>query len=177
MKRKLTERQKCFVGNYLVNLNATQAAIEAGYSKRSAMELGYQLLQKPSVVAAIQDAMQERSRRTQVTQDRVLQELAAIGFANIYDAINAESGQLVYKNMDELPADLQKAIVEISCVPSKDGPTKITRLKLACKVRALDMLIRHLGMLNDAKRNGRSSADLHAQIIGKICLAKRVTSV
>lgn len=58
--------------------------------------------------------------------------------------------------------------------PSEDGALKITRLKLACKVRALGLLIRYLGMLNDAKRNGRSSADLHAQIIGKNCLTKNV---
>ena len=151
--RKLTERQKRFVEHYLVDLNATQSAIKAGYSKRSAMELGYQLLQKPSVVEAIQDAMQERSRRTQVTQDRVLEELAAIAFANIYDALNTGSGQPTYKDMDELPADLQKAIVEIACTPSEDGSTRITRLKLACKMKALTLIAQHLGMFDGLHRN------------------------
>lgn len=172
-QKPLTQKQKLFVEHYLVDLNATQAAIKAGYSKRSAMELGYQLLQKPSVSSAIQNAMQERSRRTQITQDRVLEELAAIGFANIYDAINTESGQATYKNIDELPADLQKAIVEIACVPSEDGATKITRLKLACKMKALSMLARHLGILDDVKQYGRNSADYHADIIGRKCLAKQ----
>ena len=151
--RKLTERQKRFVEHYLVDLNATQSAIKAGYSKRSAMELGYQLLQKPSVVEAIQDAMQERSKRTQVTQDRVLEELAAIAFANIYDALNTGSGQPTYKDMHELPADLQKAIVEIACAPSEDGSTRITRLKLACKMKALTLIAQHLGMFDGLQRN------------------------
>ena len=151
--RELTDRQKRFVTEYLIDLNATQSAIKAGYSKRSASEMGYQLLQKPSVVKAIQDAMQERSRRTQVTQDRVLEELAAIGFANIYDAINTESGQATYKNIDELPADLQKAIVEIACTPSEDGSTRITRLKLACKMKALTLIAQHLGMFDGLQRN------------------------
>ena len=151
--RELTDRQKRFVTEYLIDLNATQSAIKAGYSKRSAMELGYQLLQKPSVVEAIQDAMQERSRRTQVTQDRVLEELAAIAFANIYDALNTGSGQPTYKDMDELPADLQKAIVEIACAPSEDGSTRITRLKLACKMKALTLIAQHLGMFDGLQRN------------------------
>ena len=152
-QKPLTQKQKLFVEQYLIDLNATQAARRAGYSKRSAMELGYQLLQKPSVVEAIQDAMQERSRRTQVTQDRVLEELAAIAFANIYDALNTGSGQPTYKEMDELPADLQKAIFEIACAPSEDGSTRITRLKLACKMKALTLIAQHLGMFDGLQRN------------------------
>jgi phage terminase small subunit len=117
------------------------------------MELGYKLLQKPSVSSAIQNAMQERSRRPQITQDRVLEELAAIGFSNIYDAINIERGMLEYKSIDALPTDLKKAIVEIACVPSEDGSTRITRIKLACKIKALDLIAKHLGMFDGLQRN------------------------
>jgi phage terminase small subunit len=107
----------------------------------------------PAYSSAIQNAMQERSRRTQITQDRVLEELAAIGFSNIYDAINKERGKLEYKSIDALPADLQKAIVEIACVPSEDGSTRITRIKLACKIKALDLIAKHLGMFDGLQRN------------------------
>lgn len=164
------------MNEYLIDLNATQAAIRAGYSRRSAMEQGYQLLQKSSVSSAIQDAMEARSKRTQVSQDRVLEELIAIGFASIYDAFRIESGLLGYKNIDELPSNLQKAIVEIAGVPSEDGTTRITRLKLACKVKALDLIARHLGMMNDTKRNDRCSANFHAEIIGRICMARKMAS-
>lgn len=153
MKRKLTERQKRFVEQYLIDLNATQAAIRAGYSRETAMEQGYQLLQKTSVSSAIQVAIEKRSRRTQISQDRVLNELMAIGFSNIYDAINIERGKLEYKSIDALPADLKQAIVEIACVPSEDGSTRITRIKLSCKIKALNLIAKHLGMFDGLQRN------------------------
>ena len=72
---KLTEKQKRFVEEYLVDLNATQAAIRAGYSINRASELGYQLLQKTTVSDAIQSAMKKRQNRTEITQDMVLKEI------------------------------------------------------------------------------------------------------
>lgn len=74
----LTQKQKIFVQEYLVDLNATQAAIRAGYSSKRASELGYQLLQKTTVQEAIQEAMQDRQERTEVTQDYVVGKLKAI---------------------------------------------------------------------------------------------------
>ena len=72
MARKLTDKQKKFVEEYLIDLNATQACIRAGYSPKTAMEQGYQLLQKTSVQEAIAERMAARSRRTGVNQDRVV---------------------------------------------------------------------------------------------------------
>jgi phage terminase small subunit len=69
---KLTARQKTFVAEYLVSLNATQAAIKSGYSKRTANEQGSRLLANVSVAAAIQVAMEKRAQRTGIDQDRVL---------------------------------------------------------------------------------------------------------
>ena len=66
---KLTPKQEMFVKEYLVDLNATQAAIRAGYSQAAAMEQGYQLL-KTSVQTALQVAMNARSQRTEITADR-----------------------------------------------------------------------------------------------------------
>lgn len=72
---KLTEKQKRFVEEYLIDLNATQAAIRAGYSENSAMEQGYQLLQKTSVQHAIQQAQSKRAKRTEISQDDVIKGL------------------------------------------------------------------------------------------------------
>ena len=69
----LTDKQRRFVDEYLVDLNATQAAIRAGYSKRRASEIGSQNLRKPEIAEAISAAQAERSQRTQITQDYVLQ--------------------------------------------------------------------------------------------------------
>ncbi|WP_312903621.1 terminase small subunit [Stutzerimonas nitrititolerans] len=71
---KMTELQVRFVEEYLVDLNATQAAIRAGYSERTAKEIGYENLTKPYIQAAIAEARQAQQQRTEITADRVLRE-------------------------------------------------------------------------------------------------------
>lgn len=92
---KLTEKQKRFVEEYLVDLNATQAAIRAGYSINRASELGYQLLQKTTVSDAIQSAMKKRQNRTEITQDMVLKEIGKVAF---HDAGDCAESELKYSN-------------------------------------------------------------------------------
>ena len=87
----MTKKQKRFVEEYLIDLNATQAAIRAGYSPHTAKDIGCENLAKPNIAAAISQAMAERSRRTGINQDRVLQELARIGFAKITDVVDPET--------------------------------------------------------------------------------------
>lgn len=74
-QRPLTDKQKRFVAEYLVDLNATQAAIRAGYSARNADKIGPELLGKTRVAEAIQAAQQERAARCELTQDLVLKKL------------------------------------------------------------------------------------------------------
>lgn len=72
---KLRPKQRRFVEEYLIDLNATQAAIRAGYSKKTAYAIGSENLSKPEVKAALQKAMDERKERTQVAQDDIIQRL------------------------------------------------------------------------------------------------------
>ena len=72
---KLTPKQQRFVDEYLIDLNATQSAIRAGYSPKTAEQQGFQLLKKTSVSEAIEQAQQERQKRTLVTQDDVIRGL------------------------------------------------------------------------------------------------------
>jgi phage terminase small subunit len=74
----LTDKQAKFVDEYLIDLNATQAAIRAGYSANRASEIGYQQLRKTTVQEAIAEAMEKRSKRVQRTADDVMRDLAAI---------------------------------------------------------------------------------------------------
>lgn len=90
----MTKRQKRFVEEYLIDLNATQAAIRAGYSPDSAKEIGCENLTKPNISAAIAKATDERSKRTGINQDRVLQELARIGFAKITDVMDPATAKI-----------------------------------------------------------------------------------
>jgi phage terminase small subunit len=88
----LTDKQRRFVDEYLVDLNATQAAIRAGYSERTANEQGNRLLAKVSVAAAIQDAMKRREKRTQITADMVLKRW--------WDMANVDVNELVEYRRD-----------------------------------------------------------------------------
>ena len=87
----ITEKQQRFVEEYLIDLNATKAAIRAGYSPKTADVQGPRLLGKVRVSCAIARAKAERSRRTGITQDRILQELARIAFLNPVDVLDLQS--------------------------------------------------------------------------------------
>lgn len=85
----LTAKQAAFVAEYLIDLNATQAAIRAGYSEKAAKAIGAENLTKPDVQEALQQAMQARAERTEITQDKVLKDVEAIKL----DAMRAKIGK------------------------------------------------------------------------------------
>ncbi len=138
----ITKKQKRFVEEYLIDLNATQAAIRAGYSVNTAQEQGYQLLQKTSVQQEIAKAMAERSRRTGINQDRVLLELAKIAFANIGDIMDYDKGKI-----KETATREDLASVESIKIKESDKGREI-QVKIA-KPRALELVGRHLGIFQD----------------------------
>ena len=148
--RGLTPKQAQFVREYLIDLNATQAAIRAGFSARTAEWQGPQLLGKPHVAEAIQEAMQRRQARTEITQDRVLQEVARLAFLDIRKAFNAD-GSL--KPLHELDDDTAAAIAGMDVTEISSGDEGIAsalkKIKLSDKKGALELLMRHMGMLND----------------------------
>ena len=151
----LTDKQQRFVEEYLVDLNATQAAIRAGYSERSAGQIGHDLLKKHEIVEALRAAMQARSERTQVTADRVVRELARIGFSDLRDLMTWTRTVVHFTPSDDLTEE-QAAVV--SSVKSKtttysrdDGTEQKIELELKTydKLGALRDLGRHLGMFSD----------------------------
>lgn len=143
----MTKKQKRFCEEYLIDLNATQAAIRAGYSPDTAGAIGAENLTKPEIQRAVAQAMADRSRRTGVNADRVLMELAKIAFVNAADVIDAEDATL---REDATAEDL--AAVQSVKVKSfgEDGVER--EIKLADKLKALELLGRHLGMFNDKMR-------------------------
>lgn len=90
MAARLTDKQKRFVDEYLVDLNATAAAKRAGYSGKNADKIGSELLGKTRVSQAIQEAIQRRSQRTEVTQDYVIEKLKAIADRQASDAQDSD---------------------------------------------------------------------------------------
>jgi phage terminase small subunit len=141
----LNSKQQCFVDEYLIDLNATQAAIRAGYSEHTAYSIGHELLSKPEIALAIQEAQAERSRRTQITQDRVLEELGRIAFASVSDAVEWGPDGTTVKPSTELSADVLAAICEVTETRHKDG-TVTTRVRMHDKQVALQKIADHLGM-------------------------------
>lgn len=88
----LTEKQQRFVDEYLVDLNATQAAIRAGYSADTAGAIGHENLKKPEIVLALAEARKAQQERTQITADRVVTELGMIAFADARELVEIKTG-------------------------------------------------------------------------------------
>ncbi len=165
---KLTPRQERFVDEYLLDLNGKQAAIRAGYSEKTAEVQASRLLSNVKVQAQIQKRRQERVERTEITQDMVLYELATIAFANAADyaavvereaTLQTEDGDVIqlydkdgnkvmYRTVEPvLTADLtdkqKRALAVIK--KGRDG----FEVKPYDKVRALELLGKHLGMFTE----------------------------
>lgn len=142
----MTNKQKRFIEEYLIDFNATQSAIRAGYSVDTAKDIGCENLAKPNIKKAIEKALAERSRRTGITQDRVIQELARVAFVNFNDVVD-ENGEI---KSDASADDL--ACVESYKVENGDsinGSSSKREVKLASKMKALELLGKHLGMFSD----------------------------
>lgn len=163
---ELTPKQRAFVREYLIDLNATQAAIRAGYAESGASVEGSRLLANAKIASAVEAAMKMRAQRTEITADRVLQELAKIGFCDIRKAVkwqssliteedNPEGGDIaVIKTVvtntvqmvasDEIDDDTAACISEVS-----QNATGGIKIKLHDKRAALVDIGKHLGMFKD----------------------------
>lgn len=144
-------KQKAFCKEYLVDLNATQAAIRAGYSKKTAGAYSAQLMQTPSIKEEIENLMQERSERTQITADRVLEELAHLAFYDPTQLFKIEQGSLIIADTDSLPEREKRALVQASELSGKVSKLEV---KMADKLGALQMLGKHLKMFTDKTEIG-----------------------
>lgn len=159
MAAKLTERQKRFCDEYLIDLNATQAAIRAGYSKKTAKVIGSENLTKPDIAARIEKRRAAQIKRTEITADRVLLELARIAFVDgsAFATITAR-GKVKFTPTDELTNDQRAVIAGVK--KGKFG----TEIKTNDKVRALELLGKHLGLFD----GDRSPSDEGVQIIDDV---------
>jgi len=143
----LTAKQQRFIEEYLVDLNATQAAIRAGYSEKSAYSVGQETLRKPEIAQAIAEAQAERSERTQITQDMVVRELAKIGFSDMRKFSRWGPGGVRLLDSSELDDDSAACVAEVSQTITEAGGS--IKFKLHDKKGALELLGRHLAMFTD----------------------------
>jgi len=142
----LTAKQRIFADEYLIDLNATRA-YKVAYPKikndETAAANSSRVLRNAKVEEYIQKRMKDREKRTEITQDMVIKELAKIGFANVTDYVTIEGPYVKVKQTEDTPSKKFGAIAGI-----KEGANGI-EIKMNDKGKALELIGRHLGMWKD----------------------------
>jgi len=154
----LSDQERLFVDEYLIDLCQSHAARRAGYSAKSSGRMGSRLMKRPRVRAAIDEAMARRARRVEVDQDRVVQALAAVAFADPRKLFD-ETGALL--PMDKLPDEAAALVAGMDIVAgTRDGGSEsggkaghggayLAKIRIADRLKALELLGKHLGMFSD----------------------------
>ena len=146
---KLTDKQRAFVAEYLKDLNATQAAIRAGYSAKTARKIGNENLTKPDIAQASSEAKAERAERTKVDADWLLNRLAAEADADLADLYNEDGG---LRPIHQWPEIWRKGLVAGIDVEQQyefiDGEKEpcgvVVKVKLSDRVKRLELIGRHI---------------------------------
>jgi phage terminase small subunit len=157
-----------FAAEYLVDLNATQAAIRCGYAPKAAYSQGARLLKTPQIAAIVEKELEARRERARVKADDVLRELAIIGLADMRNYVRFDENGEIALDWSHMPEEATRAISEITqeVVYQKgaDGlpePVRKTKFKLHAKTPALNLIAQHLGMLvNKHEHTGKDGAPL-----------------
>jgi phage terminase small subunit len=150
--RKLTIKQKLFCKHYLVDLNASQAALKAGYSTKSAPYIGYQLLQKDIIKKEIQRRMDIRAEKFNIDSDTILKEICKLAFIDASKLFD-DDGNLI--PVHKLPKEVSAAISSIEVVtknkPGHDGSDVeyTSKIRLWDKKGSLELLGKHLKLFTD----------------------------
>lgn len=151
MSNKLTPKQDLFLRYYLVSFNAADAARKAGYSPKTAGKIGQENLTKPAIREKIENSLAERRKRIGITSNRVLDELAKIAFHDMRDAMSWDNNGVAFKPSDEIDDNTAGAIQSVQ--ESETTQSKKRSIKMHDKVKALELLSRHLGILDGPVSN------------------------
>jgi phage terminase small subunit len=153
--KKLTEKQKLFVAEYLVDLNATKAAVRAGYTEKTARIHSSKMLANANIQQLISESLRKRTDKLEITSERILSELAYMGFSNMLDYIGTTEFGDAYVDLSSLTREQAKAIQEITVEAYTEGrgedarEIKRTKFKLADKRGSLELLGKHLKLFTD----------------------------
>jgi phage terminase small subunit len=155
-KPKLTPKMEKFCHEYLIDLNATQAAIRAGYSVKTAFTIGVENLKKPLIQARVAELQLDRQERTQITADEVLRQYADIIRFRIEDIMDYDGKTSKYKPMSEWGRSAKVAVNSIkqktTTRTDREGNTheyNEIEFKVDDRQKALDSLGKHLGMFDN----------------------------
>lgn len=148
MVKKLSEKKRVFCEEYIIDINGARAARDAGYPAKTANVRAAQLITEPEVQLYLNKLITARSERTQISADRVLQELARVGFVDPRNIMNMdENGNVSFKSTEEMSTDDAACIKEISQTVTDAGGS--TSIKLYDKLSALEKIGKHLKLFTD----------------------------
>lgn len=172
----LNEKQEKFCKEYVVDYNATQAAIRAGYSEDSAGAQSHKLLKKAEIQLTISKLQNKASKRLEINQDMVIMEIANIAFADIGLICDwDDEGNLVLKDREKMGTAI-KAVNAIQAQKyyDKDGNHTSTKLQFRMndKLKALELLSKHLGLLDGNGSGTGDTSNVKEQLRGAV---KRLT--
>lgn len=144
-------RQQLFVLEYRKDLNATKAAIRAGYSKKTAASQGEALLRKPEIAALVKAATAKQLERADLTAARVLEEMRRLGFANVQDLFDANGDMIpIHKLTREQAACISSFEVVMKNATAGDGKIdRVLKFRMWDKRATLEMLGKHFALLTE----------------------------
>ncbi len=146
-KNQLTPKQSAFVAEYLIDLNATQAAIRAGYSKKAARQIGTDNLSKPYIKDELRKKLQHACERAEISQDAVLSELKRMAFSNMADFSDWGPKGVTLKDSKKLTPEQTLCVSEVSETTTKEGGS--IKFKLHSKEKALEQLGQYLKLFTN----------------------------
>lgn len=148
MSIKLTTKQEMFCKEYIIDFNATRAAIKAGYSEKTATAIANQTLTKLYIQEYIQKIMKKREERTEITADMVVKELAKLAFSDTRKLYDENRLMLPYELDDDTAATISSFKTRREG-DAEEGFYEVEEYKRYDKAKALELLGRHLGIFND----------------------------
>ncbi|WP_033134156.1 MULTISPECIES: terminase small subunit [unclassified Acinetobacter] len=164
----LTPKQQRFVEEYLIDLNATQAAIRAGYSENTAKEIGSENLTKPNIAKAIAEAQAKREERTKIDADYVLKRLVEIDQMDVLDIMD---DQMKILPLREWPKVWRQYISNIENLELSDADGVFKKIKWPDKVKNLELLGKHIavGAFKDKiEHTGPNDGDINVTITRRV---------
>lgn len=144
---KLSKKAARFSHEFCIDLNATQAAIRAGYSEKTAYSIANYLLKKVEIQERIAENQKRISESCELSAAKVLNELSRIAFCDVTDYVTFGRGKFTIKDSTSLTKDQTACIQEVSKTTTRGGST--IKFSLHDKLRAIEMLGRHLGLFTD----------------------------
>lgn len=156
----LTPKQQRFVEEYLIDLNATQAAIRAGYSAKMADRIGSQLLGKTRVSAAISEGRAKISEATGITVERVVREMARIGFMDVRKLVDDTGSPIPLHQLDDNTAAAIAGVEICRTGNAEMGVGEVLKFKVSDKNKALENLMRHLGGFERDNSQSKTSGQI-----------------